>query len=327
MEEINYKPIETSLGNSQDNKNSSLLMNNYNNINSKMSSEENISYSQSDQDIEIIDILQENKKEDEQFENNKINDKLCINIDTLQSLRISHSFEKSKNSKSLIDILNGGNYHFDENENENESNTSNNNNENDKNIINLNKDSNYNQKFSNTNNKNTSAMTKNSIYYNKRNSNQSNTNNNNNKYNYTSAFELNNANNNNKSKENKNDNIKTINNNMKIEDVFREIFEAKIKPKSNKLNGEKNSEVNINNILAHLKQRTLEQRNKINSLLNHSAKTNVNKNQLDSSFNSRDDKKNDELVFGMFDEHPDSFEDDDKNIVVSELDIELSDSF
>ena len=135
MEEINYRPIETYLGNSQEN---SLDIINYKK--SKSNSEENVSDSKSDVEIDITSLNKDKSK----IEN------ILLNIDTLQSLRISHSIEKSKNSQSLIDIINKGNFNFEEN-NENDKNTINKNNNNEQDSFNTNKgmfNSNYKNKNS-----------------------------------------------------------------------------------------------------------------------------------------------------------------------------------
>ena len=105
MEEIIYRPMETYLSNSLD---SSLI----NNRDLNSNPEENITYSKSDNEFIINSLYKEESKEEDLYNDNPI-----FNIDTLQSLRISYSLEKSKNSQSLIDIINSGKYNSNEKEN------------------------------------------------------------------------------------------------------------------------------------------------------------------------------------------------------------------
>ena len=381
MKEIDYQPMKTYLGNSQDDSSE-----NNNNLNSN--SEENITYSQSDKDELEINTLYKNEPKNE----NILKDKFILNIDTLQSLRISHSLEKSKNSQSLIDIINGGKYNFDENEyiklnKENDMNIINKNkNKNDKNTINEKEPKVFNIKkrthtcnnykanniINNNKNNNTSAITKNKILSTKRNISL----NNNNNY---SAFSLCNNNNNNKTSSFK----------FKIEEIFKEIFEEKINPKSNNLS--KNNDISTKSMhnknkygVDKLKPKTLEHQNNINDILNSSSKhlnfinisnekckekSNIkeeNKNQentpvksnelnistinddkqysienidddngeekIDFKFNKNKNNKlknepKSELIIGMFGGKIDSSQDeDDKNVMISELDIEISNS-
>ncbi len=109
MEQLDYQPMKTYLGNSEDD-------NSVPNNNQNSHYEENVTYSQSDNDEIKINTINTINKAEPKIEN-ILKDKFILNIDTLQSLRISHSLEKSKNSQSLIDIINQGKYNFEENEN------------------------------------------------------------------------------------------------------------------------------------------------------------------------------------------------------------------
>ena len=106
--ENNYQPRETYLGISPENS----MENNY----VASNSEENITYSQSDEELKINYLNKNDQKSSN--ENNLFDEKYNFNIDTLKSLRISHSLDKSSNSQSLIDIINKGNYNFEGNEND-----------------------------------------------------------------------------------------------------------------------------------------------------------------------------------------------------------------
>ena len=342
-------------------------------------------------------------KNESKNENNNIKEKILLNIDTLQSLRISHSNEKSKNSQSLIDIINKGNYNFEEN-NENDMNIINKNN-NEQDSFNTNKgmfNSNYKSKNSfisiesikkssnkkinlniNTNNNDTSAMTKNSVMNNHKKTEF------NSKNNFIS-FSLGEKN---KEKfkdmyrNNKNKIITTYK--FNIEEMFKERFEEKIKPKL------KNSEISAKNAIiknnqccidineVKIEPKTLEHQNKINYLFNldsnnlnnykndsidekndegekkidciQSIDNNIKKKELcfsnldkdkQHSIESLDDieddndyvnqtnknidnEKSNELIVGMFGGKPDSSleeESNSKNVVISELDIDISDS-
>ena len=361
--------METYLSNSLD---SSLI----NNRDLNSNPEENITYSKSDNEFNINSLYKEESKEEDLYNDNPI-----FNIDTLQSLRISYSLEKSKNSQSLIDIINGGKYNSNEKENNkndyninipNKKNTNNiyekernkfninkmsyNNNSKKKNS-NISNNKNKNNSFKNINNNKTSAMTKNSVI-NKKNISL----NNNNKCN---AFSLNNTNNNTGNSSYK----------IKIEEIFKERFEEKIKPKTNKLNKKKEE---LNGSDKNNEDETLEHKN-ICYTIKHCPKNTNNQLINDKNPNKNEKKKNDisnrnspqkrkefifayadeiqdysienvddsdekvkaknnnnnklknekknELIIGMFGGHMDSSEDEEnKNIMISELDIEISDS-
>ena len=96
MDEINYFPTHTYFGNSI-NENVTITDNEY-----VSNTEENLSNIQSENEIEIKDLL--NSKYEKKNEIPKQKPRLDIN--TMESIRISHSFEKSKNSQSLTHIIN-----------------------------------------------------------------------------------------------------------------------------------------------------------------------------------------------------------------------------
>jgi hypothetical protein len=96
MDEINYFPTHTYFGNSI-NENVTITDNEY-----VSNTEENLSNNQSEHEIEIKDLLY--SKYEKKNEISKQKPKLDIN--TMESIRISHSFEKSKNSQSLTHIIN-----------------------------------------------------------------------------------------------------------------------------------------------------------------------------------------------------------------------------
>ena len=71
----------------------------------------NIQENSSEKSIELYHNSDSNDNENIIFneylnENVLLKDKPILNLNTLQSIRISHSIENSKNSQSLIDILN-----------------------------------------------------------------------------------------------------------------------------------------------------------------------------------------------------------------------------
>ena len=374
MEELVYQPIKTYLGNSEDN----LSITNID-INSK--SEENVTYSQSDHDELKINSI--NKAEPKN--GNILKDEYILNIDTLQSLRISHSFEKSKNSQTLIDIINQGKYNFEDNDNNKL------NNENDMNIINKNNCDNSNivsneKEYKNSNvikttysiknnNENISNIKKNNIPATTKNSTKNN----------KKKIELNNNTNENSEFSLNNTNNKASSRKYKIEEIFKEIYEEKIKPNSNKVSNDYDE--SINNLIINknknydkFKPKTLEHQNKINYLLNCSSSSNNNfsekenekspieskeldlskfvknykpensenvedemyENYIDESENTeikndfqnkknkneeKNQEENSELIRGMFGGKLDILQDEeDKNIMISELDVEISNS-
>ena len=398
MEEINYQPIETYLGNSQEN---SLDIINYKK--SKSNSEEKASDSKSDVEV---DITSSNKVESKK-ENNKSKENILLNIDTLQSLRISHSIEKSKNCQSLIDIINKSNYNFEDN-NENDMNTINKHNNKELDSFNTNKgvfNSNYKNKNSffsnesnikhsnkkininiNTNNNDTSAMTKNSNVNNKNLESKS-------KIKFTS-FSLGDKNKekfkdiySNYSNNCNNKNISSFKYN--IEEMFKEKFEERTKPKfknsdiSAKTAITKNNNSNAEKNEGKMKPKTLEHKNKIflinfdSNYLNNTNNDSINEKKIDKKEKATDyfenfdnnikkkelcflnidknnqhskeniddidedidyvntnnknieDEKSNELIVGMFGGKPDSSLEEDsnsKNVVISELDINISNS-
>ena len=405
MEESKYQPMETYLGNSLD----ELSENNNNNLLAS-NSEENITYSQSEHELNINTFF---KRKNEKIDDSVLlQEKLMQNINTLQSIRISHSLEKSQNSQSLIDIINGVKYDFVDKENNIP------NNENDMNVSNKIKsgskkeeesfrtskcvnDSNSNCKNKNSllsinesnllNKNKTSAMTKYS---------SNNCNNNNNK-----LSNKNNYNSFNVKSDNNIDNDSNSSNKFKIEEIFKEQFEERIKPKSNK--SIQNCETSIKSIRKNKKHnnefmekpKTLEYQNRIKQILSLFSSENISYNlsnnminkEIEQSLNDNSDKKvifkknekkeknekddlvnlndsdlisplkskelifsnidnlndlslehNDEderssinyksnkkngLIIDAFGSEDDSDENQDKNVMISELDIELSNSF
>ena len=296
MEESKYQPMETYLGNSIDefSENDDALASN---------SEENITYSQSEHELNINTFFK--KKNEKKDESDLLQEKLMQNINTLQSIRISHSLEKSKNSQSLIDIINGVKYEFIDKED----NLSNN--ENDINVSNKIKseikkdeesfktnkcinDSNSNCKNKNSllsineshllNKNKTSAMTKYSTNNCNNNINKLSNNNNFNSFNIMSN--------------NNTDNNSNSSNKFKIEEIFKEQFEERIKPKSNK--SIQNSETSIKSLKKNKeennefeeKPKTLEYQNKIKQILSLFSSEN-NSNNLSSNVINEDLKKND----------------------------------
>lgn len=403
MEESKYQPMETYLGNSIDE-----FSENNNNI-LGTNSEENITYSQSDHELNINTLFK--RKTEKRDDSDLLQEKLMQNINTLQSIRISHSLEKSQNSQSLIDIINGVKYDFEDKENnlsnnENDMNVSNkvkneskkeeesfrtNKCVNDSNSYCKNKNSLLSINESNLLNKNkTSAMTKYSLNNCNNKNNKLSNNNNHNSFNVKSK--------------NNTDNNSNSSNKFKIEEIFKEQFEERIKPKSNK--SIQDSETSIKSLRKNNKQnneliekpKTLEYHNKIKKILslfssennsNNFSKNEINKdlklngkdssdkivigkkneksekgdiinlndielisplkskelifsnidnlnefsmdlNDVDekseSSINYKSNKKKG-LIIDAFGSEDDSDENQDKNVMISELDIELSNSF
>ena len=403
MEESKYQPMETYLGNSIDE-----FSENNNNI-LGTNSEENITYSQSDHELNINTLFK--RKTEKRDDSDLLQEKLMQNINTLQSIRISHSLEKSQNSQSLIDIINGVKYDFADKENnlsnnENDMNVSNkvkneskkeeesfrtNKCVNDSNSYCKNKNSLLSINESNLLNKNkTSAMTKYSLNNCNNKNNKLSNNNNHNSFNVKSK--------------NNTDNNSNSSNKFKIEEIFKEQFEERIKPKSNK--SIQDSETSIKSLRKNNKQnneliekpKTLEYHNKIKKILslfssennsNNFSKNEINKdlkmngkdssdkivigkkneksekgdiinlndielisplkskelifsnidnlnefsmdlNDVDekseSSINYKSNKKKG-LIIDAFGSEDDSDENQDKNVMISELDIELSNSF
>ena len=255
--------------------------------------------------IELFHNSNYDKKEKNlgEYENENVllNDKpiLDININTLQSIRISHSIENSKNSQSLIDILN-------ENKFINLNNEIEENNENDVNINNrakkkIKKEIKKNNKDNENISRNLNIKTFNSIHTN---------NNKNNKDIYTK---------------------------LKIGDIFKERFEEKTKTnkilynKKNKIskNNNKNNKGNTPKTLEYQKKNNQEN---IKLLSNIKNKNNEFEqlNENDSVFIEPDsiemnNSKNNKIILETFDIQ-NSSEKDDKNIMVSELDIDISNS-
>ena len=257
MEERNYKPLQTYLDSS---------LSNNNELNSYSSSLEIITFSQSEKEYELKSLFKE-KNSDTEIDNDKkiVKDKYTLNVDTLQSLRISHSLEESQKSLSLIDIINKGKFYFNENEMDNmyknknmseintikKKNKNNNKNEKGRNtftknningaynsfyktkksFLSNNSNNKSNSSNNNINNNKTSAMTKNSILKNKMDNSLKQKNNK-----YCTVFSSN----------KKNDNETSVKK-FKIQELFKEKFEEKIKPKSNKLADNKELIFNSNN--------------------------------------------------------------------------------
>lgn len=271
----------------------------------------NIQENSSEKSIELYHNSDSNDNENIIFneylnENVLLKDKPILNLNTLQSIRISHSIENSKNSQSLIDILN-------ENKIINLNNEIEENNENDVNINNTAK----------KNIKTKTKKNKNEEYAISRNLNDSNKKENN-------TMNMNNKKNN------------DIYDKFKIGDIFKERFEEKTKFnkliynfKDNKINKNKNVLNNQEN-----KPKTLEYQNYIKN--NHdkikycsSIKKNIH-NEItklkgnDSGLIEPDsiemnNSKNNKIILETFNLE-NSSEKEDKNIMVSELDIDVPDS-
>ena len=96
MDEINYIPTDTYYGNSI-NENVTITNNEL-----VINSERSLSNNQSECEVDIKSLLI--SKYEKKNENLKQKPKLDIN--TMESIRISHSLEKSKNSQSLTQIIN-----------------------------------------------------------------------------------------------------------------------------------------------------------------------------------------------------------------------------
>ena len=252
MDEINYIPTDAYFENSI-NENVTITSNEF-----VENSEENLPYKQSKYEVDIKELLF--NKYEKKIEISKQKPKLDIN--TMESIRISHSFEKSKNSQSLSHIINQPFILMKKNENN---------------------DNCYNRtiKFKNSGNimENESGSISNKCFYYNVSNNDSN-----NEINSLISIKddkngvLNENHisvlnqdflNDNKSNQNKNDkgNNYDINNNCisryKIGNIFKEIFEEKIK--SNKLaendSPKKNNSIKNKN---EIKQKLLEYKNKEN---------------------------------------------------------------
>ena len=232
-----------------------------------------------------------------QDKNGLLDEKPLFNINTLQSIRISHSIESSKNSESSNDIINYNkniikiNNKYEEN------------NENDMNIINL-------------ENKNI----KNNINNNK---NEENVNRNGNKTTFSSIHN--------------NKEINNIYNQFKIEEIFKERFEEKTRShKTTNINKnilKNNNKENYNKI----KNEEMKIKSQPITYLNNPMKTyKMNYIVCSKNKNNRQNKLklNDSLSIGQdsieIKENKsnnlilETFNNDDKNILVSELDFDLS---
>ena len=399
MEESKYQPMETYLGNSMEE-----FSENNNNI-LATNSEENITYSQSEHELNINTFFKRNNEKID--DSDLLQEKLMQNINTLQSIRISHSLEKSQNSQSLIDIINGVKYDFNDKENIIS------NNENDINVSNKIKSGNKKEEESFRTNKcvndsNSNCKNKNSLLS----INESNLLNKN-KTSAMTKYSSNNCHNKNNKLSNKNnfhsfgiksnntDNNSNLSNKFKIEEIFKEQFEERINPKSNK--SIQNCDTSIKSFKKNNKQnneliekpKTLEYQNKIkqilslfnsennsNNIIKKDEKQNMNDNSDKIEISKKSAKKekkekedliylNDsdlisplkskELIFSNIDDlnelslahydedekssinyksgkkkglfidafgsEDDSDENQDKNVMISELDIELSNSF
>ena len=239
-------------------------------------------------------------------ENVLLNDKPILNINTLQSIRISHSIENSKNSQSLIDILN-------ENKLINLNNEKEENNENDVNINNR-PNKKIKKEIKNINKDNNENISRNLNM---------------------KTFNSNHTNTNNKIKN------KDIYDKFKIGDIFKERFEEKTKNnkliynKGNKISKKFNNNYNNKNNQEN-KPKTLEYQNKnknknfISNIKNNIHNEFIQLKENDSIIIEPDsiemnNSKNNKLILETFNMQ-DSSEKDDKNIMVSELDIDVSNS-
>ena len=223
MEEFKYPTLGAYFDNTIEN---SLGI--YNNV-SIVNSQDNITYSQSEQEIADLNSYYKNNNE-------LLTEKFMININTLQSLRISHSLEKSKNTQTLIDLLNGVKTDI-ANRYNNDSII------NDKNIYSNNIKENEKKKYNINKNELESDNNSNiKIIYNPSNIDDSNEiKNDRNKTKFLISnskinLSINNKDDNIKKSNNKRDNIKecskdnNLTNQLKIEEIFKEKFEEKISP-------------------------------------------------------------------------------------------------
>ena len=250
------------------------------------------------------DRYRSNLKENEE---DLSNEKPVLNINTLKSLRISHSLESSKNSQSLIDVLK-------ENKiiNDNEGNEKNN--ENDMNINNIDKKKNNIKNIINIKeeNNNTRNIGKNEF----------------------SPINMNNI------------KLNNIYNKFKIEEIFKERFDEKTKSykqsyqKQNRFQNENNDD-KLYNLEKRIKISTLEYLNNIQKNFKKNYITipkNKNANNKQNQLKNEDslsieqdsieinDNKNNRLVLDTYDIKNTIEQEDDKNILVSELDLDVSDS-
>ena len=249
MDDKEYILTDTYFGNSI-NENVTITNNEY-----AKNSEENFSNSQSEHEVDIKDLLISKYQKRNEISNQKPK----LDINTMESIRISHSFERSQSSQSLTQIINQPFILIQKNTND---------------------DSCYNQtiKFKNSCNSmeiESSSKTNKSFYYND---------NNNDKNSLISIKDKKRLKNNhilvlnkdffnkNKSNQNKNgkDNNYIINNNcikrFKIGNIFKEIFEERIK--SNKLSKNDSFKKNDSaNNKDKIKQKLLGYKNKENYYL------------------------------------------------------------
>ena len=234
-------------------------------------------------------------------------DKPMLNINTLQSIRISHSIENSKNSQSLIDILN-----------ENK-------------IINLNNDyEENNENDANVNNK-ANKKIKNKFIQNKKEEN--------NKENNTRNINI-------KEYSSIHSNCNNRNNfydKFKIDNIFKEKFEEKTKSFKLLYKKENNNSKKKENIVVNeqIKPKTLEYQNNIknNNIRKikyiSSVKKDINNElhnlkendslSIEPDSIERNDNINKKLIIDTF-EIQNSSEKNDKNILVSELDYDITNS-
>ena len=245
-----------------------------------------------------IELNQNDNNSNDKYRNEEDldNDNPMFNINTLKSLRISHSIESSKNSQSLIDVLKDNKIINDKEENEK-------NNENDMNINNIEKKKNNAKNIINIKEENNSRnLSKNEF-----------------SPIYTNNIQQNN-----------------IYNKFKIEEIFKERFEEKTKSykqsyqNQNRLqnnNDDNNDE--LNNLGKKLKTQTFKKNyitipknknsNKQNKLKNNDSLS-IEQDSIEIN-----DSKHKKLVLDTFD-IKNTIDQDDKNVLVSELDLDISDS-
>ena len=261
--------------------------------------------------INILDISLENSIKFNPNENNSklrysediynseneemlLNNKQMLNINTLQSIRISHSIDNSEESKSLIDTSNG-----------------------DK-TVNINNHIKNDENDMNINNRGEEKSKKNNFIY------------------------IDNEDNYSKNEDKKTTKTVTTQNketnnffdNFKIEEIFKERFEEKTKSYKIFNKKENGLEENNNNIFRfkEKKPQTLKYLNYFQ--INKKSINNKNKNNqlrskdslsLEQDSIELDDKKTAKLVIDTFDIKNIS-DDGDKNILISELDYDISNS-
>ena len=245
-----------------------------------------------------IELNQNDNNSNDKYRNEEDldNDNLMFNINTLKSLRISHSIESSKNSQSLIDVLKDNKIINVNEENEK-------NNENDMNINNIEKKKNNDKNKINLKEENNSRNASKNEF---------------------SPIYTNNIVQNN------------IYNKFKIEEIFKDRFEAKTKSykqsyqNQNRLQNDNGNDNEFNNLEKKLKTQTFKKnyltipKNK-NSNNKHNQLKNNDSLSIEQDSIEINDSKHKKLVLDTLD-IKNTIDQDDKNVLVSELDLDISDS-